>query len=107
VTIREWLQARVPTPPAPLLARLLDVVGGDLERNVTNAPDVLLAASERLIASLMATGATSRDSALDLLVADSLVTYAFEAASGDSSRITALARGSMHRIAALAPTSTA
>ena len=102
MTLREWLLARDPRPPAALEARLLEVLGDELSRDAADAPGVLVAASERVVQSLLATNATSRDSALDLLVADSLVTYAFEAAAEQATSIPAHAHAAMRRIAALA-----
>jgi hypothetical protein len=62
----------------------------------------MIAASERVVAQLLLNDPASRESALDLLVADSLVTYAFEAASVQPETIAALAGSAMQRIAALA-----
>jgi len=101
--VSEWLLAREPRPPAALSARLHDVLGSDASRDASEAADLLLAASERLVEGLLQASATARASALDLLVADSLVTYAFEAASRDAASITSRAQASMQRIAALAP----
>jgi hypothetical protein len=102
VTVGEWLRAREPRPPAALTARLEEVVGSDMQRDASAGCEVLLAASERLLAQLLNVGATSRVSALDLLVADALVTYAFEAASTDAASIPRHASHAMQRIAELA-----
>jgi len=64
--------------------------------------ETLLAAGERLVGSLLDEEATSRGSALDLLAADALVTYAFEAASERPGELAAQCRAAMVRIAALA-----
>jgi hypothetical protein len=64
----------------------------------------LLAAGERLVGSLLDDEATSRGSALDLLAADALVTYAFEAASERPAELSARAASAMARIAALGAT---
>ena len=65
-------------------------------------PDLFLAASERLVAELLRSECTSRDSALDLLTADALLTYAFEAAGADIDTIGRRASEAMTRIASLA-----
>lgn len=70
-------------------------------RPVADVPDVCLEAGERLLASLLHSGSTSRATALDLLAVDSLVTFAFQAAADDPSRIEPRAAAAMRRIAAL------
>ncbi len=47
-------------------------------------------------------GASDRALALDLLTADALVTYAFEAAGDDPAALPALARNAMRRLSRLA-----
>jgi hypothetical protein len=61
-----------------------------------------LAAGELLLTGLLSGDCTSRDCALDLLAADALVTYAFELAAGDPSRIGERAQQATARLAALA-----
>ncbi len=63
--------------------------------------DLYLSAGEELLTELLRDGCASRDSALDLLTADALVTYAFEAASADPERLDGCAQRAMVRIAAL------
>ncbi len=101
MTVREWLEARRPEPPAALTARLNEVLGDGADRDLADCPEVLMAAGERLVSSLLAGDVESRGSALDLLVADALVTYAFEAASADAASIATRASDAMGRIAAL------
>ena len=102
MTVGEWLAARVPVPPPALRDRVTSQLGDALSRDVREAPSHFLAAGERLAASLIASGSTSRESALDLLAADALVTYAFEAASEAPADIAERAAEAMVRIAALA-----
>lgn len=102
MTVGEWLEARTPAPPPALRARLRQQLGAALEDDVREAPSRFLAAGERLVASLLASGSTTRDSALDLLAADALVTYAFEAASESPADLADRAAEAMVRIAALA-----
>jgi hypothetical protein len=84
-----------------LLERVGAVIGDDMALPAGEAAAVCLRAGERLAAALLATNSTSRDSALDLLTADALVTYAFEAASGSPAGIDAQAASAMQRIAAI------
>ena len=101
MTVGEWLEARTPRPPAALIARLRAVLAESLGESSEHVPDVLLAAGERVVAELLQSNSTSRDSALDLLTADALLTYAFEAAGSDVPTIARRATEAMGRIAAL------
>ena len=89
-------------PPAALSARLNAVLAESLGESSDRVPDIFLAAGERLVAELLRNTNTSRDSALDLLTADALLTYAFESAGGNVSTIDARAAEAMRRIASLA-----
>jgi hypothetical protein len=99
-----WLDARRPIPPAALRARIDAALGSDLHADVDAAADTLLAAGERILRSLLVEDATSRESAIDLLAADALVTYAFEAASERAGDLSTRAATAMARIAALGDT---
>jgi hypothetical protein len=99
-TLGHWLTSRAARPPAALEARLRAALADDLSADAGEAAERCLAAGERLLGELLARGATDRDGALDLLCADALVTYAFEAGSADPERLDALASGAMTRIAA-------
>jgi hypothetical protein len=88
-----------PSPPPALAA----AVEAQLDAPDDVSPDAYLEAAERLLAALLKEGCVSRENALDLLVADALVTYAFEAASDATpSEIIALGTRAMTRIAAFA-----
>ena len=98
-----WVAAQEPPAPAALVER----VGGALARfdadDAAARPAHCLAAAEAVLARLLADGATgtrSREAALDLLAADALVTYAFEAASEVPAALPALARDAIERLAA-------
>jgi hypothetical protein len=67
-----------------------------------DTPESFLAAGEWLLKQLLSGDCTSRDCALDLLAADALVTYAFELAANDPSRIGERAQHATVRLAALA-----
>ena len=107
MTVGEWLRSRSPQPPAALSARLNTVLAESLEESCDSVPDVFLEAGERLVAELLRSDSTSRNSALDLLTADALLTYAFEAAGSDVSTIDARAAAALTRIAALGGTEVA
>lgn len=100
-----WLDAREePIPPLlrERLARELERLGapaeGAADRTVHEA---LLVAGEALLARLLNHDRTTREAALDLLAADALVTYAFEAAAEDGTPIAERARKAMVQIATL------
>jgi hypothetical protein len=102
VILSAWLDARRPIPPAALRARIDAALGPDLHADVSDVAETFLAAGERLARSLLIEDATSRGSATDLLAADALVTYAFEAASDRPLDLSTRAATAMTRIAALA-----
>jgi uncharacterized membrane protein len=102
MTLSAWLDARRPAPPVRLRARIDAALGHALESNAADAAASCLRAGERLARTLLRENATSRESALDLLAADALVTYAFEAASERPNDLAAQCRSAMLRIAALA-----
>lgn len=106
MTIGEWLDTRTPAPPDALAARLRAALGSEVERDARELPDRALDAALALLGALMARECTERDQALDLLAADALVTYAFEAASDAPERIAAQAERAMERIGALAERAT-
>lgn len=104
MTVAEWLRSRASRPPEALARRLDAVLGESLSLSADTIPELFLAKGERLVADLLNTHSTSRNSALDLLTADALVTYAFEAASETPSAIETRASAAMTRIAALCET---
>jgi hypothetical protein len=99
MTHARWRDAVTPPPPAALAA----AVEAHLASPDPVTPDAYLEAAVRLLAALLKDGCISRENALDLLVADALVTYAFEAASNETpADIIERAQRAMTRIAAFA-----
>lgn len=99
MTHARWRDAVTPPPPAALAA----AVESHLASPDAPTPEAYLDAAERLLAALLEHGCISRENALDLLVADALVTYAFEAASDQTpARIIELGTRAMASIAAFA-----
>jgi hypothetical protein len=97
-----WLEARRPPAPPALARRLRAALE---EGHATHDGDVAgrcFEAGERVLASLLGRDCAMRDAAIDLLAADALVTYAFEAASDEPSSLEARAERAMARLAALA-----
>jgi hypothetical protein len=97
VTIGEWLAVRFPAPPENLAARvreaLGDAVNADAEQTVVKCLDAM----ETLLTSLKDDEEAGRERALDLLAADALVTYAFEAAAEHPDTLAEVAVGAMWR----------
>ena len=100
-TVGEWLGQVEPAPPPVLAARLREMIAAMADRPVAELPEVCLDAGERALDGMLRTGSTSRETALDLLAVDSLVTYAFQAAADMPERIEVRAMQAMQRIAAL------
>ena len=101
MTVGEWLAQREPEAPRALRASLEAALGPDLAADAVDAGEVCLRAAERLMADLLRGSCTTRESALELLTADALVTYAFEAMSAEPSTLAARAAEAMRRISAL------
>ena len=102
LTIAQWLDGRQPVPPPALGARLRELLGDASTRDARETADVCLAAGERVLDALLRAEPPSRDMALDLLAADALVTYAFEAATTEPEALEQRAAAAMERISALA-----
>jgi hypothetical protein len=101
MTLAEWLEARRPPPPPALRARIDTALGQHLHETALDPAETFIAAAERVVQTLLDENATSRGSALDLLAADALVTYAFEAQSEQPELLGRRAAEAMTRIAAL------
>jgi hypothetical protein len=100
--VLSWLQDREPQPPRALVEQL--------DAAVRAAPESLLAAESLAgavanlgVATLRAVArrqGVAYDTAMDLLAADALVTYAFEAASEEYGDVTGLARRLLSELSA-------
>jgi hypothetical protein len=104
MTIGEWLDARAPEPPPELTRRVRIALGAEVEADARYAADICVNAAQRVVAELLRAGRTGRESAADLLAADALVAYAFEAASDDPAGLTDRARTAMIQLARLGVT---
>jgi len=99
--LRRWLDSRSEEAPVALKARIGQLVDAHPEWETLPIPEALMAASEALMAGVLAADAKDRRTALDLLAADACVTYAFEAASETPASLVALAERSMRHMAQL------
>lgn len=104
MTIGEWLSTRTPPAPDALRGRVEQVLAEHLADDSTTTPDVCLAVAERMLRDLNERPSAGRDSALDLLTADALATYAFEAAAERPETIRARADQAMIRLSSVATT---
>jgi hypothetical protein len=103
VTIAAWLRERTPSPPPRLSARIAEVLGDGLQAPSTELAARCLEAAETLLQDLLGRPSAGRESALDLLTVDALVTYAFDAASDAPSTMAPLAGDAARRFAAAVP----
>lgn len=101
-TVAGWLARREPPPPEPLLSRIHEALGVGVDAPAEEAATRTAAAAERLLARLLGEECTTRAAAIELLTADALVTYAFEAAAEyRNTGMDDMAARAMQRIAAL------
>jgi hypothetical protein len=99
VTVREWLSSRVPAPPAALAIRLTDALQNHLDDDAGAMYDCAIDTAATLLAEVIARPTSGRECALDLLTADALTTYAFEAAATDPATLERRSENAMHRLA--------
>jgi len=99
-----WVARREPAAP-PALAEHVAAALGTLPPSTVERDDELSAvvracvdAAEATLVRVLVDGAVARAAALDLLAADALVTYAFEAASERPDDLPAAAREAMARL---------
>ena len=102
MNLADWLRQRTPTPPARLLANVQRTLGDRCDRDASDAAGLCIDAAEELVRELLARPSAGRESALDVLTVDALVTYAFEAASDDPDSLGERAERAMARLAATA-----
>ena len=101
-TVADWLDRREPPSPEPLLSRIHEALGDGVEAPAHEAAGRTVAAAERLLARLLREDCATRAAAVELLTADALVTYAFEAAAEhQSGSMDDMATRAMQRIAEL------
>ena len=101
MTIREWLDSRAPLPPAALADALRAELAADLDAPAADAPPVLLRAGERVLKRVLQADRQTPAIAPDLLLADALVTYAFEAVAESAAGADEFASEAMARLGAL------
>jgi len=93
-----WLDSRTPPAPQALLARVRAALGNASGGDENSA---CLGAATTLLEQILNGDATGRETALDLLAADALVTYAFEAAAANAENLERRSADAMRQLAAL------
>jgi hypothetical protein len=101
MTLEQWLERRTPVAPLTLRERVRLLVASPPTSAAVPADDLIDLATSQL-SRVLAQGCRTRESALDLLAVDALVTYAFEAASEDPARLGERAQRAMARISRVA-----
>ena len=104
-SLEVWLADREPAPPAALARRMRELLGAAALAGPAS-PGTLVGAAADVLGRLLMDGCDTRASALDLLAADALATYAFEAAGDAPSTLRAEAARAMSRIARVADANT-
>jgi hypothetical protein len=97
VTLGAWLAERSPAPPRRLAQRVEQALGDRVHADANHAAELCVDAAAVLLHELLGR-ATGRESALELLAVDALVTYAFEAAAAHPETLTADANTAMARL---------
>ena len=98
MTVGEWVASRAAGVPPHLLARVNEALGPARQLPSARVPEECVAAADRIVAELLSHDRTGRDSALALLAADALVTFAFEAAADAPEQLPGRAHAAMHAL---------
>lgn len=102
MTLGAWLAERSPAPPPRLAERIHEALGVRVNANAEGAPALCVDAAAELLRELLSRSSTGRESALELLAVDALVTYAFEAAATNPASLTMTANAAMARLSLVA-----
>jgi hypothetical protein len=98
VTATEWLASRIPAPPERLRERMLDAVLATSAAEAKVSAEVFADAGKFLLDELNQRGCNERSSAVDLLAADALFTYAIEISATSPEAISSAADYALKRI---------
>ncbi len=100
MSTRDWLADREPSPPLILRERI-EALAASVPLGAGDPASSLVAAAELALVRLASCAPDDRATALDLLAADALVTYAFELASQSPDSIPDLSARAMARLSAV------
>ena len=101
MTVREWLANRRPAPPSALASRVAEALSERLNDDASGMFDYAIDAAMSLLAEVVMRPTAGRECALDLLTADALTTYAFEAAAAEPEQLVRRADDAMRRLAGI------
>ena len=96
-TLVAWLERRAEPAPPSLRPRLAKAIESTSGASASSLVELSSRAGERLLAGLLERGCGERSAAPDLLAADALMTYAFEAAAEDDAQSARAIDGSAAR----------
>ena len=100
-----WVEARLADVDAGLASRVRDAIGvADASATVRDAPNVLLRAATARLAPLAGEGCVARESAIELLAVDTLVTLACEALADACDTSADITTGTTRMLRAIAAT---
>lgn len=100
--INDWLRSRRPVPPDQLMARMQSALSNSPS---TSLSESLIGAATKILAEAAhSERANERETALDLLAADGLITYAVEAAAELQSGFTDETAAMIKRVAEISRT---
>lgn len=99
--MRDWLATRRPLPPPALANRVAEALRDRLDDDTSDGGlfDHAIDAAVALLADVVARPTAGRECAVDLLTADALTTYAFEAAAEEPDALVRRADDAMRRLA--------
>jgi hypothetical protein len=101
-TAADWVAAHAGSAPPALIARVRQVLEADPALAALPTAEALLRAAEALLGAVLEDSGAGRAVALDLLAADTCVTWAFEAAADAPGSMPALAEAQILRITEIA-----
>lgn len=81
MTVEDWIRRRSRNVRPELTDRIVAALGAEREAGETRTAELCLDAATRALDTLVSEGHFGRDSAVDLLTIDALVTFAFQYAA--------------------------
>jgi hypothetical protein len=95
----DWLSRRTPPPPEELASAIRAALKTKPDPDKDPSPTELLEAAQALLEKVLKDECAQRESALDLLTADALVTYALEIATEKAASLRDFPEYAMDRLA--------
>lgn len=103
--LAEWVEQQLEDVESALASRIRVALGpNDVAATLRDAPQVLLRAATARLEALVTDGCVARESAIELLTVDALVTLACEALAEAQDDVEAIAGGTTAMLRAIAQT---